>query len=510
MKTQINNSNFVKEAAILAVLLFLLCVLPSASVVAQTVQSAQYKFNSCPSESVVVRESETGVPVVSRYQKTPNAGVHFVYGDFSTGSAREFVIHDTLTVHQHHISYRINDMRVGNDMCYFCGVRIDSWVEPVYGSTIEVRDSTGIFGRFKLNTSGFDPMAKYDIIYLSDIKSLEHMAISMNSGDTMVAMVGIVDNSVLQSCLMVARVRHTNDPSGWKYHIKSTSSDTTEVFSDIAINSRHTVVTSYHNIIGGDGCFFLRAAKSDDVLEDDDYADFDYRYECRTNPLGDCARLIRADNAGIHLSAVPWTKKVYASFSCSMNACSPSHYQTAMFEINTNDMKLNAVQIVQKMYKSPTSLVDTKYLYRTYGDESTASVALLHLAEDEYSTVVEYPFALITSYAGYVPRLLVQLMEKSRLQSVSRYDGDDVRFGGQWGQEMPTNLTYLQEKQPLINDGSLCMQNSSADVMTMEQSKVLNKYQKPLQCLTENLQDLDWVTKTVATSSVSVDNTCIY
>ena len=487
--------------------LAMLCTVPCATLEAQVAQSTQYYFPNSQGVNVIVRESATGVPVI--YYRALQS-TRFAYGDLSTGSVKEFSINDTILVGNRHIRTIVNDMRVIGDMCYFCGYRVyvHNEYDPATGATII--DSIGILGRFRLDPSGIFMPVSYDIKFIRETKFLDRMATYTSYGDTLIAMTGIVDtpySSSSASCLAIARVRHTTDPDSWKYNVAYVGNAPEEVFTDIAIDTRYVVVASYRRLGGEKYSFYLRSAKRDDVLIDDDYTGFNKRYHYN---LDSCIRIARPNNADIRLSAVPWDKKVYAAFACSMNACDSNACNTALCEITTNNMRMNDIQVVQRLYSTPHTLMDTKYLYKTYGDASGAFVALLHQPDGIFGTVVEYPCALTSSYSGTVPMALIQRMSDYKMFSMSALDGsvNDVRFGGK--KQSSLYLTYLQEVLPTLSSGNQCMQNNETDVM------VIDGWQDPvyvnnnLLLIRSSAIPLGWDVKPVSTGAINVDNVCSY
>ena len=185
-----------KVTLLLTVLLFPLC----ATVVAQSPQSAQYKFPSLMGDNVIIRETVAGVPVMS-YRSYLETG--FLYIDINTNNVMKCSIDDTMTVNEGLISYKINDMRVIGYMCYFCGVRKYSHNDPETG--LHVTDSIGFLGRFHLDSLGFGQTVQYHLKLVRETKSLDRMATYAAGNDTVIAMIGIVDEPASQSCVAVAR-----------------------------------------------------------------------------------------------------------------------------------------------------------------------------------------------------------------------------------------------------------------------------------------------------------------
>lgn len=490
-------------------LLALLCLLPCARVSAQGVQSAQYQFPSAQGWNVVARESVAGDPVMSCIWGGTigvDAGVHVLYGDISTNSVREFLIMDTVS-QAGVIGHEIKDMRVVGDMCYFCGTRTvtGSEYDPVTG--LLMVDSIGMLGRFQLDPSGFGTTIQYDLNLIDGTKSLDRMATYVYGLDTMIAMIGIEGQLSSWSCLVVARVTFRNP---WEYTVRYISGNPREVFTDIAIDSAWTVISSYHRDAQGKKYFCLRASESESLHMHDNYAQFNDRYKYYTAQQDNCIGFYRWNYAAVRLSAVPWTSKVYAAFSCTVSTCDTSPYQTALCEIGTDDMTMKSVQVVHRMYSDAHTLKDMKFLYKTYGDGSTALVSLLHLTDERFTTYVEYPYAQVGSY-GVVPRVLGQRLVGNQMHSISAFNNDvnDVRFGGIKGVSTP-NLTYIREVLPSLFDGDRCMQNDEVDIAYRETSYAPQSDNVPLSELFSGMRRLVWKTKAASTLSVNVGNPCSY
>ena len=489
-------------------LLIVIVMLSSTATDAQTIQSSHYRIPNHNCNDVIIRESSKGTPVISYHSHSSPYGAKFMYGDLNSGTVKEFIIYDTNTAANNTISYAVNDMRVVGDMCYFCGIRVYTHGEPDPETGGVLKDSVGILGRFPLNPSGFGGSVKFDLKHFHETKCLSRMATYVYGTDTLLAIIGIVNQPTSQSCLTVARVNGLNS---WQYNVLySNVSATMDVFTDIAIDAQMTTIASYQKANGGRDHFCLRSSRNF-MLDFDTYTDLDNLYKYSVSPLttnDTCVRLVRPEYADVRLSAVPWEKKVYAAFMTSEDSCPTSPYRTAMCEIQTSDMLINNAQVVQRLYRDSHSLVDMKYLYRTFGTEVGASVALLHLADDNYNTIVEYPNALVSSYSGVVPKVLVQMHGKNRMSSVSAYGGN-VRFGGVWEVSAPV-LTCLQEDLPSVYSNSQCMVNCDADIMTVGGPQGPQTLYSQLQRLYFDMSDLEWDTKTSSTTTVTVTNVCSY
>ena len=496
-----NNINFI-QSGVTQLLLLLLLLLPCANVEAQTVQSAQYVLPSCRGTAVIVRESKAGLPVIAHRHFVSNIGAGFLYGDMATNAVKMFVIPDT-TFMNGYVSYTVKDMRVVDDMCYFCGVRIHEHIE----GSVSVTDSVGVLGRFSLSPSGFAQQVKYDLKLIRETKSLDRMAAFADYSDTVVAMIGIVNNPASESCLAVARI---NSTAQWDYYVEYTDNSVVEeVFTDIAVDPKSVTIASYHKNAEGKSHFNLRISDNYDV-QHDTYSYFDIlnRYTpilmSMPNP---CYTLVRPDYAAVRLCTPPNESIVYAAFACYANNLPPV-YPTGMCEIETVSKILLSAQIVQNTYTTPHTLVDVAYLDASMASGSPATVALLHQTDGLYKTVVEYPYADISNY-GPSPTALVQQKGDELLSSVYAHDRDDVRFGGVLDYAI-RKLTYLQEVLPPITSKDMCMYNSDANIMASNDLQAPDAYPSPLLHKTEEMKPLNWAHKAAAPVEVGAENPCIY
>ena len=489
-------------------LLALMSLLPCANVSAQSVQSAKYLFTSRECELAVVRESAAGVPVISFYQGNTlpaNAGVHVMYGDVSYNSMKGFVIQDTIAPNGM-VIHRINDMRVVGDMCYFCGARVllTNEYDPFTGQV--VADSTGIIGRFRLNPSGFGQMANYDLKFISETKSLDRLAAFANNSDTVLAMIGIVNSPNSESCLTVASI---NGSHSWAYSVGYVNNSAVkEVFTDIAVDLKNVTVASYHKNSAGENYFNLRIANNSNI-QNDMYTDFDMLNKYYPTSLllpNPCYSLVRPNYAAVQLCATPNDSKVYAAYACSVNNTFAA-YPTAMCEIETTSKQLQSAQVVQKSYPSAHTLLDMEYIDSPSGTGKPASVALLHRSNGMFQTIVEYPYANMSSYAYYVAP--VQEMADNVISSVSAYNGDDIRFGGYWSPSS-YKLTYIRELLPGLTEKERCVQNSDAEILTTNGPLVPVDEMSPLLPKTYEIMPFNWAHKVAATFTDYVETKCKY
>ena len=282
-----------------------------------------------------------------------------------------------------------------------------------------------------------------------------------------------------------------------------------EVFTDIAVDPKNVTIASYHKNGEGMHHFNLRISDNYDV-QNDTYSYFDilnkYTPILMTMP-NPCFTLARPDFAAIRLCVEPNDSKVYAAFACYNSAMLPA-YPTGVCKIETDSKILLSAQIVQKAYMTPHTLVDVAYLDATVGSGAPASVALLHQTDGMYKTVVEYPYADISSY-GPSPVALVQQKADEMLSSVFAHDRDNVRFGGILDHSTK-KLTYLQEILPPLADKYLCIESTEANIMTSNDAQAPESVPSPLLQKTDSMKDLNWGHKTAVSEEINAENICIH
>ena len=409
-------------------------------------------------------------------------------------------IDDTMTVNEGLISYKINDMRVIGYMCYFCGVRKYSHNDPETG--LHVTDSIGFLGRFHLDSLGFGQTVQYHLKLVRETKSLDRMATYAAGNDTVIAMIGIVDEPASQSCVAVARFDY---PGSWRYIVKYAMG--AEVFTDIASTNQTTVIASYYRNIMGKDYFFLRV-NANSSLVGGGYSGLDARnkYVISSFPVTDTLyEIIRPDCTAVRLTAAPWDV-VYAAFACRKNGLFPT-YPTAVCSIRFPDKTMANMQIVKNAYTHPHTLVDMRYIYKNYGEETGAMVALLHNTDGPYRTVVEYPNSTIYTY-GLTRVAPVRQLVDNQMHSLSVYNGNNIRFGGIWSSTM-RHPTYLQETQPQLKEKDKCMYVSETDILLPNGTVQPLTSEVPLTIKDYNEKDLFWDKKNTTKTEVTIDNTCL-
>lgn len=487
------------QPGIAVLILTLLNLIPCADLSAQGYQTEQYLFPSQVGNNVIIRENFTGVPLIS-YRSTKKA--NFVYGDIYTNNTKKFEINDSMDMTGSCISYKINDMRVIGNMCYFCGVRWDLHEDPESGAY--VTDSTGVLGRFPLDPLGFGQSVKFHLKLIRETKSLDRMATYAQDRDTVIAMIGIVDEPASQSCLAVARVDNSNP---WKYIVKYTNNNPSEeVFTDIATTPLTTYIASHHRDITDK--YYIHIRMNDNAsLSGGSYLRFDtlnnYLHPSFSVSETTQYELIRPDFSAVQLCSTPWDV-VYAAFSCLKKSPTPT-YPTAVCTIRTIDKVMANVQIVKNAHSNAHTLVDMDYIYQATGGALGSMTALLHNTPGPYKTVLEYPSGILSSPGTLVP---VHRLVDNQMQSISVYNGDDIRLGGIWSSSSQ-NLTYLQEEQPTLNEKNQCIDVSQTEILPVEGALQPTALERTLHFKTTYELDFEWGKKSTPTIAVDVENVCI-
>ncbi|MBR3413164.1 MAG: hypothetical protein IKG81_10810 [Bacteroidales bacterium] len=485
------------QPGIAVLILTLLNLIPCADLSAQGYQTEQYLFPSQVGNNVIIRENFTGVPLIS-YRSTKKA--NFVYGDIYTNNTKKFEINDSMDMTGSCISYKINDMRVIGNMCYFCGVRWDLHEDPESGAY--VTDSTGVLGRFPLDPLGFGQSVKFHLKLIRETKSLDRMATYAQDRDTVIAMIGIVDEPASQSCLAVARVDNSNQ---WKYIVKYTNNNPSEeVFTDIAITNLTTYIAAHYR--SNTDKYYIHIRMNDNAsLSGGSYSRFDTMnsYLLASYSLSDTLyELIRPDYSAVQLCSTPWDV-VCVAFPCLKRSPTLT-YPTAVCNIRTVGKVMANMQIVKYAHSNPHTLVDMDYIYQTTGGALGSMIALLHNTSGSYKTVVEYPSGTIY-YNTWAP---VHRLVDNQMQSISVYNGDDIRLGGIWSSSSQ-NLTYLQEEQPTLNEKNQCIDVSQTEILPVEGALQPTALERTLHFKTTYELDFEWGKKSTPTIAVDVENVCI-
>lgn len=455
----------------------------------QTYLAKEYHFSSCKGQCVITRENGTGVPIMS-YRGT--YGEYFVYGNWGTGTANYFNIPDT-TYQDAITCYMVNDMQVIGESCYFCGCRTHSTIV----NNMVVTDSVGFIGRLHLNDwecSGPANNIKYQLRLVSETKTLERLAAKELGGDTILAMTGIANlfNSI--SCLVVAKRTYLS--TSWRYDIWMTN-DSPETFTDIVIDVKNIVLASRRNGQAESTKFYLRSAGLNAVIYSEDYSNFDNRnkfntqtasLECTTQGLS--VDLAHDMDAQIRLCAIPWETVVHVAYEChSSSSLLQETYSTALgrIETSTSPMTMDNIQVTAGQYDYPGTFIDMKYIYNNANNYYLNAVAILHVSDDEPKSIIEYPYSLLSDYGGLYSAFK-QTSSIHLFNSMSVFNGKDIRFGGRF-KSAALNLVHLITERQYLLTKEWCLSHSDIEVCTSNDTLTAGIENSPLIQYGLNLPD---------------------
>lgn len=439
----------------------------------QTFSAKEYHFTSCKGQSVITRENHVGVPIIA-YRSSTTVGAGFTYGNWGGGTARYFVILDSMTLQNNQISYTVNDMQVIGKTCFFCGVR--SVMSIV--NNVTVIDSIGFIGRLYLNdwdcTYPADSI-KHKLQLIKGTKSLERMAVEASGSDTILAMTGIADINNSNSCLVVAKRTYLS--TSWKYDIRMTP-DENETFTDIAIDAKNIVIASRRYGSLEAYKFYLRSANKYSVTFLDDYSDFasqnsfniySVSLECSTQGVN--ATLDHDLDVQIRICAIPWESAVHVAYEChSSSSLLLNNYSTALGRVETglSPMTMDNIQVTAGLYARPGTFVDMKYIYNTPSIETTNAIGLVHITEESAMTHIEYPYGLLSDYGGsYIA--FRQTANTHLYNSMSVFNGNDIRLAGRFN-PATLNLIHLNSERQYIESNKRCLENKKINICTTNET----------------------------------------
>jgi len=214
------------------------------------------------------------------------------------------------------MSFRVLDMVVVGDMCFFCGRKRHA-VGIEYGpdgNPYTVYVDRGFVGQVSLNhiTDSPSGTANYRLTDLPDTKELTRIDVKVDpdvTSDTMLALVGT--STAGQSCL--AFVNAGSGP--WCYKVV-TPTDATETFSDVVFTETYVTATSRY--AGNSYLFGMRSAMINDIFVNNYYSDLDmvntFNTSAMVNVVTNINTTMQSGHGIIQLSPVPGTDEVNVGY----------------------------------------------------------------------------------------------------------------------------------------------------------------------------------------------------
>lgn len=209
-------------------LLALLCLLPSGHAWAQsyTTSTIHYFVYNDACDSTIVRNwKDTAVFTCSHHPGNGQYSHTFHMRKSTVVPAKVFGLPVTINVYGQIID-RINDMRILDNECYFCGTRMTpNGVEIQYDPsghayTVVTYETCGFIGYYSFDNA-LNVLGTVKVVKVRDVKSALRMAVynsEYNNNITCVEVLGELPSGTNATC-MVEMGRTATNPDGWTYYV---------------------------------------------------------------------------------------------------------------------------------------------------------------------------------------------------------------------------------------------------------------------------------------------------
>ena len=217
-----------------------------------TTSNRHYYFYDDESDSTIVRNWDDTVVFTCSHHPNNTLYSHIFHMRKSTVLPAKEVGMPILMGSYGRIVDRINDMRILENECYFCGTRIS----PI-GAEFEYDTSGNIHIEYTYDTCGFIGYYSFDnllnvvgiiqVYLISNVKSVLRMAVynsEYNNNVTCIELVGIKDTDTQPKCL-VEMSRTGTGPDVWSY-VVITPSLSDEIFTDVVLTDEILVTASVY------------------------------------------------------------------------------------------------------------------------------------------------------------------------------------------------------------------------------------------------------------------------
>lgn len=231
--------------------LAMLCMVPLGHTMAQsytTSSSHDFLFGE-PTDSTIVRNwNDTVVITCCRYSNNYTIS-HVFHMRYATSPTTKMVKIPVWHNVYGEMGDRINDVRIVDSLCYFCGTRVKKtgqyieYDEEGHAYLESIYDTCGIMGYFTFNSS-LDVTGGLYLFELIKVKSARRMAVyrpipSVLTGMLVVCGYGPSENG---TCL-VELSNSLASPNQWNYNVL-VPSDENEILTDVAVTNSYLVTTS--------------------------------------------------------------------------------------------------------------------------------------------------------------------------------------------------------------------------------------------------------------------------
>ena len=353
---------------------------------AQTVTSQEVAFDTVLAEDIIVRAINNGNGNNIIYYRNVSSNRHYLAYHLTNANSFPYLTTSFLwPLPSPDATYKVNDMAVLNDGCYFCGSYTNGGI--TYGLV-------GRIGLSLISTGTID----FAFIGVPQINEFKRMDVTKGTNDH-IALIGNSTN--VPSLSAVAFV--TWDGSQWACN-RYMLNDDGETFTDIAFTANGEKVVAVSRYLNEPYRFYLRGELTATAFNSYPYnlPNFNQRNTFYTYGL----TIQSSTNPGLTwhrndvemrlVTDLPENEEVTVAYECfdSSRECEPT-LQVAMFKVdlsnfpgNNYEMDILDKQIVRGNFNQPNAFMDIKYV------ENDESIALLHSCRNcpkEISTLVQFP-----------------------------------------------------------------------------------------------------------------------
>ena len=397
-------------------IIFILAGIGSA--MAQSINSKEDSFSTLYGEDVIVR-TIPGDPKPLIYYKGHDGNHYIVYHNahsyLSPFSSTSFQFPTHIT----DAEYKINDIVVINDRCYFCG----SCTSPADGTE-------GLVGRIDLNSlNATPPSADFIFLTIKEVKEFYRIDGTNNTTDYL-ALVGTTKNSPNPSGVAFV----TWDGTLWHYRVYNPDNDD-ETFTDIVFTMNGQKVVAVSRLNDKPYRFYLRGELTDTAfnLPATAMSNFVHRNTVRTDGLAPQGSTNphptwHYNDVDMRLVAnLSEDEEITVAYECYDDTKPCESQMVALFQVDLSGfpanpaMNVTGKQAVFGYFNQPNTLMDVQYIPE---DET---IGLLHkctACPNERTTVVQFPS---WNGYGYIDALQVGPQAHS---SMNVYDNKHIYLAG--------------------------------------------------------------------------------
>lgn len=259
------------------IILLYLMFMPFIVAFGQTFHETEIGSSTIQGKKVLVRNYNDTVTVMYNYDFDLSDGENrFTVWKTSSSQCVSFKLPDIYTLggtpfptppynNGGKILYRIHDMQIYGDTCYFCGEKRETTGNYHYDTTGNLTyetDDIGLVGKFTINKllAGINDL---ELVTLSKVVSLQRMTVYDASQGYSISMIGIPKGVSSPSCIV--DLYSEVSMGTWVYDV-AYPSDNREILSDITYSGGALVTVS--KMVYDNYAFLLRCTKASWILTD--------------------------------------------------------------------------------------------------------------------------------------------------------------------------------------------------------------------------------------------------